>query len=216
MFSHFVYILQDLIFKIFVCPQCPEMKGLLDMFPEQNPADLKNAVCIHSKITSELMHNYQEVWDLDLESPRDVRHSFSYNNQNEFKVCLEKDKGVDHTLAGVQVSGKHNLLYTTGKQQFPRCTGCASIKCKCYVAFKSFIEKRNNDEESDSDNDTNTNEDSPEASRNKVNHYDDEIDHREYKRKYGYNKTPILYPFKRCKKQQQYLFLVFRLWPYSQ
>ena len=36
-----LFYIENEIYPIFVCPICPQIKGVLDLFPEQNPTDLK-------------------------------------------------------------------------------------------------------------------------------------------------------------------------------
>ena len=96
------------------------------------------------------------------------------------------------------------LLFTTGQQGFERCSKHTSHKCKCYNFFLNIIERRKKRREnpnSEDDNDDNDEDDDMdyEYEKNdcgeKLNHYNDRV--KNYHKKFGYNESAILYPFRR-------------------
>ena len=107
------------------------MNGLLDLYPEQNPKDLKKHICIHSKVAAELLDDWRDIWDLYIRDPRNVKHNFTYLEKNGIDIYLDKRNREKHLLVCILRNGDNSLLFSTGRQQIPRCNKCASSKCKC-------------------------------------------------------------------------------------
>ena len=197
------------IFSLFVCPQCEIMRGVMDMKQEQDPNILKDFLCIHSKVSSEIVSNWKEIWSIDNDINR-LPQRFNHS-EDKIKICLGKGTH-KHTLVSVMLKNEVTLLYTTGQQGFERCSKHTSQKCKCYWFFINTLERRKkgreNEENGEDDDNEDTNDDDNidyEYEKNdygeKLKHYNDKVKY--YHKLYGYNETPILYPLEEIQNSKR-------------
>ena len=103
-----LFYVENEIYCVFVSPQCDSMKGVLDMRQEQDPSKLKEYLCIHSKVTSELVTNWREIWSIDVDINR-LPQIFNNYNQDKVKVCLGRGAN-KHTLVAVLQKNNITLL----------------------------------------------------------------------------------------------------------
>ena len=114
------------------------------MSPEQNPGDLENIVCHHTKMANCLVDpTFLIVGNEALE--------------DDIKIVLEKNgKGTkSQHLIAVYLEKNVTFLYTTGKQTTPRCSSCSCFNCKCYQFYKKTLKNRKSNENNTEENSEN-------------------------------------------------------------
>ena len=188
--------------------------------------DVDQLLCCHSKTASVLLPNWQEVWNIEV--PRFVT-AFQPKINQEFNYHKFQDRTKDETLlVGVWVDNSPHLMLTvTKRQSTPFCSTCDSLTCPHYKFYRSRQKDENNILVSNFNSSIGVNENGnnsinievaidadenapddiidPEVGEEETpaRHYLDLPPPAQYRKMYGHNRKKILYPFERCKEQQQ-------------
>ena len=63
-----VFRSSDSLFAVFCCPQCESMAGTESLSLDQDPVQIAARLCIHSKVCSTIIDNWEEVWNVEISS----------------------------------------------------------------------------------------------------------------------------------------------------
>ena len=168
-------------YKVPVCHLCNDCTE--SMSEEQTHEKIASVVCIHCKISSNIIRNYNDCWTLDgalYLGPDD-------EDETVVEIFHKKDGASTRSqhLALVITKSKISLLYTTGRQCTPSCSMCTAPKCQCIRLWKKELEKTFSHSESPTD--------IPNAIPS---HY--RLQDKPY-----INKSDILFPLQRCELQTE-------------
>ena len=204
-------------YEVPVCCACqPEMMNCSE---KQNYQQMCKVLCHHARVAGWVVRDFSNPYFMSnwLSLAEDDIEDENISTCDIFlkKTCQSTKS---QSLAVTKIKGKIHLLYTTGKQSSPTCTGHSSdTKCHEKRLFKSKTENVEN-EKQPSRADHPSGENLPSADENDDSHtgrtnnvfgaptYDervraahyDEVDMREY----GYNYTPIPFPFYTSEEQK--------------
>ena len=128
-------------------------------------------------------------------NPMSLNGWLSFEDETEnCHIFLVKEDSSTHSqhLAIVKIKNKVNVLYTTGRQTTPTCSGCHSVNCQCLKIWKKKLESESSKKGSDDQDDEKVNDEQT------VHYTDQDV-------RYGYNVSPILFPLNRCPNQRAIL-----------
>ena len=182
------------LFGVFICPQCELMSSLDALEVSQSPEDIRMKLCMHSLVASMMIGNWREFWEISMSVG--FEHYEVLCNQDEKYATFVKQTSETPLLAGMIDKKKILLLYcSTPRQEVPFCTSCVRRKCfhyKQYVAFNLAQENENQEEELC---DYDIEYDEEEGDYGIEDHYMTKLPKHTRGFLYGYNFSPIHYPF---------------------
>ena len=170
----------------------------------QDPDVLKSRMCFHSRTASTILEDWKSVWNVSFSS-EDEMFNVSVNETTEFKIFIPKSTGTS-LLAGVKDDGNRiSLLYcTTPKQEVPYCTSCVRRNCYHYRKLQSFISNQESQVDEEVDEEIyHPKHDEEEKDFGFNKHYLKPLPKHVRGHLYGFNFTPIVYPFSESTDQQR-------------
>ena len=181
------------IYGAFICPTCQSMSTVMMMSMDQRRGDIENTLCLHS-VAAVFHTDWREIWGLPNIDDEILSHKFQPGLDTKILVLLEDDL----TLVAVQSEGDVKLLFTLSKKnKAPFCSKCSTQKCKHFKQYTDFKKQNLNDSNHSNVSDSNASGQSGEEDeQSPISHYDDIEPLDEYNKKFGYNLTRIVYPFK--------------------
>ena len=187
----------DELYPAYQCNTCEEMKAVCSMSYEQDPDEIEELKCHHSKVCDILVgDNWQNTWDLDLNELQNRNESNEVLLHEEIEAVVFRSNNL--FLGAVLSGNKVNLLYTINRaQKFPFCSKCPKQKCKCFKILENVIADQN-ERIADLDPSYDTRqywEINLHPSADPVSHYDE--DPRDFFMRYGYNTKRFLFPINR-------------------
>ena len=203
------FIEEGKVFPCFVCSICPGMQGILSLGTKQNEHELSHKMCYHSKVASLLIRDWREQFKIP-NNVEEIRESYITDEADNVSILKEKVGCTlkSQWLVAVLHDKMVSYLFTVGKQSTPTCSKCSSRKCTCYWLFKNHQKHLEDTINANIDNtelgadtsipNNSTSENSQTNETKPSSHYNETIGE-----KYGHNKEPILFPFKRCPKQKK-------------
>ena len=124
------------LFGVYVCPECESMLTTKELESSQEPDDIKQILCLHSRVASMLMADWRTLWDINL-SPADQVFNFCANQDEKF-VSFIPQSIETALLAAVLHNNQISLLYcVTKRQESPFCSSCVRRKCHHYKKLMS-------------------------------------------------------------------------------
>ena len=191
------------IFPVYQCNSCEDMKAVDSMSLTQNPDEIQQLKCVHSKVTDILVgDDWLDYWDLDLQEIQNAQESYSVWLHQEVKAAVFRKDSL--FLGAVLTSRKKiNILYTINKKQkFPFCSDCTRQKCKCFKTLEAGIDAENRRLlELDPNYDTTNHWEKMQTQRpEKAKHYEDTP--QDFHTRYGYNRTRFIFPIHRDPEMQ--------------
>lgn len=191
------------IFGTFLCPNCQSMSSLSMMTMDQSRGAIEQLLCLHSVAAAERTGDWRDIWGLPHIEIGILSHRFQPGLDTKVLPLIEGDL----FLAAVQNRGDVKLIFTLSKKnKSPFCSRCSKQKCKHYTQYKehkddenvSGNESNNSNESEGTDNAAGTSEVVPPSD-----HYAEIEPIDEYNKNFGYNLTPIVYPFKMDPESQE-------------
>ena len=199
------------IYGAFICPTCQSMSSVLMMSMDQRRGDIENLLCLHS-VAAAYRTDWREIWGLPDIDDEILSHRFQPGLDIKVHILLEDDL----ILVAVQNDGDVKLLFTLSKKNTaPFCSKCSNQKCKHFKQYTDFkkqnsvhnLNDSNHSDETDSNaNDSNHSDETDSNASEQLDegnsvqpptgHYNDIEPIDEYNKKFGYNLTRIVYPFK--------------------
>ena len=197
---------QIVYYGVFVCPQCTTMSAVDGLSFTQSPEDIRLKLCYHSLVASMLIGEWRSFWSVSL-SPSDEVFNVFPNPEETFTTFVSQSTETA-LLAGVLDSNKKiSILYcVTSRQEVPFCTSCVRRKCHHYRQFLSYTEQAQGQGEAVSGEvigEYDPKHDTEEEDFGHEDHYLKPLPKHLHGYMYGYNYTPILYPFSDSSDQQQ-------------
>ena len=119
------------------------MKAVCSMSYEQDPDEIEELKCHHSKVCDILVgDSWQNTWDLDLNDLHNRNESNDVLLHEEIEAVVFRSNNL--FLGAVLSGNKVNLLYTINRaQKFPFCSKCPKQKCKCFKILENVIADQN-------------------------------------------------------------------------
>ena len=153
----------------------------------QTHSILSHILCIHSKVCSNIIQDFENCWSLD------GALTLEPDEQEEERVEIfykktDKTTKTQH-LAAVITNKDISILATVGRQTSPKCFTCSSPKCSHYRLWKEAINEGDTNEEIEMEN--------PETTTDPVHYF---LPERTY-----LNKSPIQFPLQRGTFQKEIL-----------
>ena len=209
----------------YCCNECEIMKGVQKLKLDSDPELVQPLLCFHAKTAEFLIPNWQDIWNVEI--PNLVSfYNPKFNQDVNFHKFTGRDKNTTF-LVGVWVDNAPHLIVTVTKRQYvPFCSTCDSTTCPHHKAFESRqkeinqplinfmcrmdlasveIEQNTGDDELALNNDDDEDVIDPTVGEEatEIRHYLDLPPLPLYHKMYGYNFSPILYPFDRSEAQQE-------------
>ena len=125
---------EDTLYGVYCCPQCDIMKGTVQLSIDQDPVNIQPRLCIHSKICTTLLPEWNEIWNVNL----DPNNCVGIPDFNCDTVCvtLQKQSKDKPFLGAIRSNHDIMLLYTATKnQKTPFCSGCTRRNCRHYTEY---------------------------------------------------------------------------------
>ena len=54
----------DTLIGVFVCPECASMNMFNELLFHQNHSDIRNRLCLHSRVASAMVDNWRRKWNM--------------------------------------------------------------------------------------------------------------------------------------------------------
>ena len=181
-------------------PVCMSCNNNLDnVIANQNFENLAKMCCHHTKVATNVIRDFNNPYSLDgwLEITDDDDDE---NEEKKVDVKIIHSK-VDRSaktqnLAVVFIGKKVSVLYTTGRQVTPTCSSCSSVNCSCVRAWKGYLKKIEQSEQSEKGDEENELADEDDNIPDKAAHY---LRKQHF---YGHNESSISFPLYSCPKQK--------------
>ena len=101
----------DELYPAYQCNTCEEMKAVCSMSYEQDPDEIEELKCHHSKVCDILVgDSWQNTWDLDLNDLHNRNESNDVLLHEEIEAVVFRSNNL--FLGAVLSGNKVNLLYT--------------------------------------------------------------------------------------------------------
>ena len=194
------------LFGVYICPECPSMKGTQELQVNQEPEIINQRLCLHSRVVSMKIGDWRRYWSVSL-SPSDLLFNVIPNEDCNYKIFIPKSSPSPF-LAGLVLDNSVSLLYcATKRQDTPFCSQCTTRKCHHHWKVLAFVESEtgpsgDSTEEAEQDDYEPTHEEDEEDG-DFNGHYMTKPPNHVRAKLYGYNFEDIIYPFSDSPEQQQ-------------
>ena len=188
------------LYGVYCCPECEIMAGIPGLATHQAPDVIRDRLCIHSRVASSALGNWRDLWSVSMSVSQEQAFNVCFNKDITCEVFIPHESTEKCFLAAVYHNRKISLLYcATQRQEVPFCSHCVRRKCNHCTILTNFQNKEKENDNQDYMPSHDVEEEEPTT-------YDDNYmkvlpNHiRGYL--YGYNYTPIVYPFRDSPEQQ--------------
>ena len=194
------------VYGVFLCPQAEcNMSSMESLESFQSPNDIRSRMCYHSIVATNLVGDWRNEWSVHFSTAGESYELVIEDKQFITLVSASKERAL---LACVrEVGGKVCMLYcVSSRQEVPYCTSCVRRSCHHYRKLLSFNSQEesslvvNNDEAFEANYDPAHDVEENDFGYN--DHYMEPLPRHVHGYLYGYNYSPILYPFSESSRQQ--------------
>ena len=173
-----------------ICNTCNNCAETLSR--DQIHSVLAQTVCIHSKVCSNIIPDWENCWVLD------GALSLESDNPDEDRVEIfyrktDKSRNTQYLAVTITKTNEVSILATVGKQTTPKCYSCSSPKCSHFRLWREAFENENEHNDDGDEGDDNEN------------NYEDLNVHYLNQDRDMINQTPIPFPSQRDEFQKEIL-----------
>ena len=193
------------VYGVFLCPQTECNMSSMDVLEAfQSPDDIRSRMCYHSIVATNLVGDWRSKWSVNFSN---TGESFELIKEDKEFVTFVPPTKERALLACVRESGrKACLLYcASSRQEVPYCTTCVRRSCHHHKKLLSFNSKQDSlvqNEEEVFETNYDPAHDAEERDFGYEEHYLKPLPKHIHGYLYGYNYSPIRYPFSESSRQQ--------------
>ena len=193
------------LYAVFCCPECEVTSGTLELAVQQEPGVIGQRLCLHSRVASSVLGNWRNIWDVSL-SPSDQVFNVCLNQDTICETFIPSDSN-NGLLSAVFHNRKISLLFCVApRQEVPYCSNCVRRKCIHFTILKNDQTRRNDNQLDEETEQYQPKHDMEEEAFGHDDNYMKVLPNHIRGYLYGYNYTPIVYPFRDSPEQQRVWF----------